>query len=385
MTDLIHAEVPIRAVALTLVSLLALAACGKNAGTQQATTTEAAAEPVPSAQRAESADPCSLLERAEVEAAMGPLAGAPYRGNFEGVAKLDGTACLYQTADYRQLIVEPTWQDGATALAAASMAGRILGDVKGDAKDVKSSILPGGLQMEGEWDEAQSQGCCRIWALRGDALIAINYEGWKNDTPAAVGVLNKALLRLDKPLASDGNAGVAAALEREKARPKPVPACTLVSRAEAEAIVGPLLAEPKSSVDGKSCTYRFNIAAAKTGPIAEAPEMLKELMSSVAGAKGGYAAGPLDAELTILWSGGFRQLASNLAIGGSMESQMNSPGVEAPPPLAPDEGGWSEANQTSLAFVAVKKDVAITVPTALLPAEAVKTLRRLAAKALEKI
>ena len=38
MTDLIHADVPIRAVALTLASLLALAACEKNAGTQQAAT-----------------------------------------------------------------------------------------------------------------------------------------------------------------------------------------------------------------------------------------------------------------------------------------------------------------------------------------------------------
>ena len=385
MTDFIHADVPIRAVALTLASLLALAACEKNAGTQQATTAERAAGPVPSAQRTESSDPCSLLERAEVEAAMGPLAGAPYRGTDEGAAKLDGTACLYQTADYRTLTVEPTWRDGATALAAVSMMGRILGDVKGDAKDIKKSVLPGGLQMEGEWDEAQSQGCCRIWALRGDSLIAINYESWKNDTPAAVGVLNKALLRLDKPLTSDGNAGVAAALEREKARPKPVPACALVSKAEAEAIVGPLLAEPKSSVDGKSCTYRFNIAASKTGPMAEAPEMLKDLMASVGGAKGGFAAGPLDAELTVAWRGGFRQLASNLMIAGGMQSQMNSPGVEAPPPLAPDEGGWSEANQTSLAFVAVKKDVAITVPTALLPAEAVKTLRRLVAKAIERI
>jgi hypothetical protein len=108
-------------------------------------------------------------------------------------------------------------------------------------------------------------------------------------------------------------------------------------------------------------------------------------MASVGGAKGGFAAGPLDAELTVAWRGGFRQLASNLMVSGGMQSQMNSPGVEAPPPLAPDEGGWSEANQTSLAFVAVKKDVAITVPTALLPADAVKTLRRLVAKAIEKI
>jgi hypothetical protein len=385
MTDLIHADVPIRAVALTLASLLALAACEKNAGTQQATTNEPAAEPMPAAHRSESSDPCSLLERAEVEAAMGPLAGAPYRGDDAGAAKLDGTACLYQTADYRLLIVEPTWRDGATVLAAVSMAGRIFSDVKGDAKDVKKSLLPGGLQMEGEWDEAQSQGCCRIWALRGDSLIAMNYEGWKNDTPAAVGVLNKALLRLDKPLASDGNAGVAAALEREKARPKPVPTCTLISKADVEAIVGPLLAEPKSSADERSCTYRFNIAAAKTGVIAEAPEMLKELMSTLGGAKGGFAAGPLDTDLTVVWRGGFHHLADNLMIGGAMQSQMNSPGVEAPPAIATDEGGWSEAAQSSLAFVAVKKDVAITVPIAMLPADTVKTLRRLVAKAMEKI
>ena len=385
MPDLIHADMPIRAGALALASLLALAACDRKAGTQQSTTTEPAADPGLSAQRTESADPCSLLERTEVEAAMGPLAGAPYRGDDEGTAKLDGSACLYQTADYRTLIVEPTWRDGATVLAGVSVMGRMLGDAKGDATDVKKSLLPGGLQMEGEWDEAQSQGCCRIWALRGDSLIAINYEGWKNDTPAAVGVLNKALLRLDKPLASDGNAGVAAALERDNARPKPVATCTLVSRADVEAIVGPLLAEPKSSADGKSCTYRFNIAASKTGAIAESPQMLKDLMSTIGGAKGGFAAGPLDADLTVAWRGGFKQLASNLMASGAMQSQMNSPGFEAPPPIGPDEGGWSEANQSSLAFVAVKKDVAITVPTALLPADAVKTLRRLVAKAIEKI
>jgi hypothetical protein len=270
-------------------------------------------------------------------------------------------------------------------MAAVALPGRMLDNPQGDAQNLKKSILPGGVQIDGEWDEAQSMGCCRIFALRGDALITFDYEGWKNDTPAAVGLLNKALLRLDKPLGIDGNAGVPSAIEREKARPKPRPACALVSRAEAEAIVGALLADPINSTDGTSCTYRFNIAAATDSPLAKAPELLKGLASSVLGAKGGLAAGPLDAELTFRWSGGFRHLASNGMIGGAMQGMTSMPGISAPPPLEPGEGTWSEATQSSLAFVAVKKDVAVTVPTAMLPADAVKKLRRLVAKAIEKI
>ncbi len=294
-------------------------------------------------------------------------------------------AGIYEAPDFRTLVLEPTWRDGSAALAAVALPGRMLGNVQGDAKDVKKSILPGGVQIDGEWDEAQSMGCCRIFAVRGDAFIAFDYEGWKNDTPAAVGLLNKALLRFDRPLAIDGNAGVQPALEREKARPKPRAACDLVSRAEAEAIVGPLLTEPTASRDGNGCTYRFNIAAATTSPLANAPEIFKGFASSVLGAKGGFASGPLDAELTVRWIGGFRHLASNAAISGAMQGMTSMPGTAAPPALDPGVSTWSEAAQSSLAFVAVKKDVGITVPTAMLPADTIKKLRQLVAKAMEKI
>src|SRR5262245_19785181 len=86
------------------------------------------------------------------------------------------------------------------------------------------TLLQGGVQIAGEWDEASSTGCCTVYALRGDQMVTFDYSGWKADTPAAVGLLNKALVRLDGPLSIDGNAGNAVALAHDKERPKSRPA-----------------------------------------------------------------------------------------------------------------------------------------------------------------
>jgi hypothetical protein len=159
----------------------------------------------------------------------------------------------------------------------------------------------------------------------------------------------------------------------------------LVSRADVEAILGPLLAEPIASPDGRDCTYKFESQGEKSSPFAEAPGMVKDLASSVLGGMGGFVSGPVETQISIVWSGGFRHLAQGGMVAGSMQGNMNMPGVTGPPALEPGEGAWSEAAQTSLAFIAVKNDVGVTVATAMLPADTVKKLRRLVAKVVEKI
>jgi hypothetical protein len=71
---------------------------------------------------------------------------------------------------------------------------------------------------------------------------------------AAAGLADKAVQRLDQPLQVDSETGIAEATERDKKRPVVASACTLVSRAEAEALVGAkLVSDPQGDESG--CTY----------------------------------------------------------------------------------------------------------------------------------
>jgi hypothetical protein len=71
---------------------------------------------------------------------------------------------------------------------------------------------------------------------------------------AAAGLADEAVQRLDQPLQIDSEAGIAAAIERNKKRPVISSACTLVSRAEAEKLVGAkLVSDPQGDESG--CTY----------------------------------------------------------------------------------------------------------------------------------
>lgn len=376
---------------LAVSASVLIASCG---GRQTATETSAGS----SATRAshDPKDPCSLLERAEVEAVTGPLAGPPFR-THEGSDLVEpvqgGDACAYETPDFRSILLSVTWKDGAVALKAVTLPGRLAAGVTANAPEnagkAAKTLLPGGLQLAGEWDEAQSLGCCQIFALRGDSLVTFDYRGWRDDTPHAVAILNKALVRLEHPLSVDGNAGNDAARQRAAQRPKPRPACSLLARAEAEAIVGPLAADPhpNGNDDSQSCVYRYTQQASKESPLNDAPKEFKSMLGAVTGGRGGMVTGPVDAGIQIAWRGGFRQLNDAALVGGAVGANFEGmPGMPKRKTGKVEGGPWDEAGQTSLTFTAVKRDVAITIDTdPMLSPEQVELRRRMVAKIVEKI
>ena len=113
-------------------------------------------------------DPCSLLERTEIEAVTGPLAGPPFRTReasdlVEPVQ--GGDACAYETPDFRSIVLSVTWNDGAMALKAVSLPGRLMAGATAsnpapEAKAAKT-MLPGGLQVAGEWDRRRASAAAR--------------------------------------------------------------------------------------------------------------------------------------------------------------------------------------------------------------------------------
>src|SRR5262245_56613858 len=271
--------------------VLSLAACGKKEpapGEAESAAQQGASAKVASAKQ--EGDPCSLLEPKEAEAVMGALAGPPFRardGQTGPEPVENGDLCVYETADFRTIALSVEWSDGAMAYKVVTIPSRTMSGTTGNentssAVSAAKTLLPGGVQIAGEWDEASSSGCCTIYALRGDQMVTFDYSGWKADTPAAVGLLNKALVRLDGPLSIDGNAGNAAALAYDKQRPASRPACALVSRAEVESIVGPLAADPKpASADGLSCTLRFTQKESADRPFQGMPKELTSMLGKV--------------------------------------------------------------------------------------------------------
>lgn len=358
----------------------------------QTTTPQASAQVVRSA--ASARDPCSLLEPKEVEAVTAALAGPPF--HTREVSDLNepdasGDTCVYETPDFRTLRVTVVWDDGATAFKATSLPGQLLnaGPQTQESKGARL-LLPGNVEMEGEWDEATRMGCCQIFALRGDRMVTFDYRGWRDDSTHAVGLLNKALLRLDQPLPAPPS-GEDAARKRAALRPAPRPVCSLVSRAEAEAILGPLLDEPHpaSSDPNAACVYRFTQAASKDSEFKDAPDAFKSLVSGLTGGRTGKVQGPVATQITVTWRGGFRRLRESALVAGSVMSGNGLDGQIGMPRRTSGQvaaGAWDEAAQNGLAFIAVKKDVALEIDTEpMLAEEQVELRRRLVAKAMEKI
>jgi hypothetical protein len=151
-------------------------------------------------------DPCSVIDPAEVAAAIGPLAGPPYRGTYKPIP--GNGSCRYDTKDGRRLLLEVDWSGGPMAMKMIHF-GRSLTDqaMKGETK-VGKTILATGDTVTGDWDEvaAMPMNCCILAALRGDQMVQMDWTGTRLTTSAAAALLNKALSRLDHPLAIDGNA-----------------------------------------------------------------------------------------------------------------------------------------------------------------------------------
>jgi hypothetical protein len=226
-------------------------------------------------------DPCSLLEPKEVEDVLGaPLASPPFLAEYS-----DG--CAYRDGNFHNIVIQPYW-DGA---AAFRMFGAMQTLVDGHAKGLLK--LVDGTEIAGEWDEARVIGCCTFMALRGDQAVSVDVTGTTTVAiPQAAKLADAALKRLDHPLPIDGGTGVKPAKEYAAAhRPKRVEACALLTRPEAEALIGPLTGDPKSQ--GDSCHYL------RAGTFSE------------------------EDVLSVDWEGGLRSLRENSALWAGFDTAAN--------------------------------------------------------------
>lgn len=204
-------------------------------------------------------DPCSLLQTAEVETALGaPLGTPPYRAS-NGTPAPEGADCVYQTATFQTVTLSVTYDGGQTEYHIGDFVGSMLkgAGVLPDAAK-QAMVSEDGSQISGEWDEAKLTplNCCIFNALRADQMIRIDFTGSTMALKAAAGLVDSAFKRIDKPLALDGAANVAAARSFLKGRPRPMEPCSVLSVAEVEAILGGTLAAAPKAQDG-ICTYEL--------------------------------------------------------------------------------------------------------------------------------
>jgi hypothetical protein len=205
-------------------------------------------------------DPCSLLDPKEVEAVLGaPLATPPYRSaNGPVGATPSGNECIYETAKFRYVSLEVDFSGGAQAYSMTGMVKNLMksgGNAQISNNVKKNFKLDDGTEISGEWDEASlmAMNCCIFSGLRGDQLITIDFTASPATLRQAALLVDAAYKRIGHPLKIDGGAGVDAAKAFEKTRPKPVDVCSILTRAELEAIVGTLAANPSKAGDS-GCT-----------------------------------------------------------------------------------------------------------------------------------
>ncbi len=313
---------------------LVLAACSKP-GSDPAQSAPAASvadthETVADDEEAKEGDPCSLLEPKEVEAVLGQPLGTPPFVDTASDARDKG--CQYVGNDLQGLSVDVTWSGATMVWKMFSMVqGALNQHMKGMLK------LADGTELAGEWDEARVQGCCTFMALLGDQIVAVNVAGSKAVIKDAAALADAALKRIDKPLAIQGLDSTSAAAKFFAAhRPTPRGACDLVSRAEAEILVGPLAGDPKSN--GNTCHYPLPAT--------------NNLNWSV--------------DLNVRWEGGYRELresadlSDNIAGGFGLKgsNQLSDELVKVLGPVS-----WEAMHLSVGGLSAVKKDVLISADT----------------------
>src|SRR5438067_447402 len=191
-------------------------------------------------------DPCVLVSHEEAEKYLGPLAHDPYRTTDAGAPDRDGEVCFYRAADGRSIRVVPSFKDGKAEMKILAMTAGLMSQVFTDESG-KADTLEGG------WDEARWMAPGHLYVLKGDASIETDVSASRAGPVGAAFLAARAIERLGRPLNYDGAAATQGApVSRETGD-----ACALVSRADAEAILGRLDGDPVPDGRGEntSCTY----------------------------------------------------------------------------------------------------------------------------------
>ncbi|MBV9344241.1 MAG: hypothetical protein JO341_06575 [Gammaproteobacteria bacterium] len=306
-------------------------------------------------------DPCNLLDPKEVEAVLGaPLAVPPYRaGSSTFNPSPSGENCVYESGNFRYITLEVDREGGAQHYSMTGMVKNLMKMGGGSApiqNNVKKNFqLDDGTELAGEWDEASlmPMNCCIFMALRGDQLVTIDFTGSTATLKQAAQLVDSAYKRMDSPLKIDGGAAVAAAKTFDKTRPQPVDVCSLLTRAEVEAIIGRLARDPIShGHDG--CEYAVAV------PQQNVPEQYELQVRW----RNGYYQWRSDQHTGHLGGAAVGQMAKDVAaeMGAPLPEQAPPPDPSATP--AAGSAGTDPAETptfTALHLAAVKRDVEVAV------------------------
>ena len=360
-----------------LTALLATVLCGCHGKAPPSAQLAAASTDAQTDTGDDDNDPCSLLAPKEVEAVLGaPLAVPPFR-SIAGPddAAADGENCVYETADFHYLQVAVDFSGGTRSFSMVNFAKGLLNSNPDPnmAKSIKRAFkLDDGTELSGEWDEAtlMPMNCCIFNALRADQMITVDFTATRAKLAQAATLVDDAFKRIDKPLSIDGNAGVAAARAFvAQHRIKPVDPCTLLTRAEVEAIVGRLISGPTAS--GKdSCSYELP---------AQGIRRIYQLNftwrggyykyrsdSHVAAATGGIMATMTSEALNETEQHLQVQVHADEQAAQSGSDDQTKRAVAAAAPAIGNEAAapsdaWEQAETQSMTFAAVKKDVMVSI------------------------
>lgn len=389
---------------MVYIGMVALAACGKP-GAQTAPTAALQAKTAPpvGANADESGpdqdDPCKLLQVAEVEVALGPLSAPPYRSNANNdEPKEHGDSCRYVGRDLRYIELNVSRSGGSQLLQGMDVGAQVANETRMKGQ-IPRGLLPADSSFTGDWDDLRVLGCCRLNAFLGESLVVLDFTGSRLTALQGVGLVNKALLRLDKPLPIDGRTGLQAAKQRLAAAANHPRPCQLVTRAEAEAIVGKLTAEPVES--DSECDYKYR----GEGDASDSNEVVvlkvdwsygfshfrenATVHSLAGGEKADLAAKTMSDIGKVMQEGGgsFESLAKAIkqteanAKGKAAAEPQKSAAPESAAKQAVIQGPWDEAAFAYPEFLAVKKDVLLRVEAGL----TAEIGQKFATKAMQKI
>jgi hypothetical protein len=326
--------------------------------------------------RANAHDPCALLSRAEAEQVLGPLRHDPYRVDSDGSPSADGSACRFETAPGRHLVMDVTFDGARIGMRVIGLGAQLTSPVFG-SDSAKIAAL------QGTWDEARLLPG-HLMARKGDAMVDLDYEGSGAGLGGAAKLASQALLRIGAPLPYDG-----AAAARTAPGPLVTPRdpCTLVSRADAEAILGPLASDPMSDSAHTTCSYALAARRGLGGQTVQVTVQWRDGFAALASARD--AANLVQQHMGITLphdsQGDSGAVQAMQQVQGMLRTQgigvqMSDSGLVSDSTLA---GPWDEASlMAGVTFSAVKHDVMLSVDLRTVPYD---EARALIAKAMEQL
>lgn len=273
-------------------------------------------------------DACTLVSQAEMEHFLGPLLEPPYRTENRKSSPT-GSECFYRARDFRNVTLELDRENG-------EMGFRMLAGTGGKVEDMVSGADHSPEALQGNWDKI-GRAFGQLIALKGPASVRVDPLGSRLDVPAQIEIVKIAISRLPKPLGYDGGK---AATSRTDPGVKPRDPCSLVTRAEAEALMGRLRADPHPSEDGAECVFPVDAT----------------LM--------GY---PVDLSLTVHWADGFYELGqarTSMGMAGKAMARQMGPDMPAVGENAAGEKEpWDERITLMGGVVTVvRRDVLLGIP-----------------------